>query len=301
MPAGTMLARYELMRPIGTGATGVVYEAMDTALGRRVAIKVRPMPGGAASATRDETRFFREARAAAQIRHAHVVSLFDFGIEGDIAFLVMELVEGETLASLLRREGALGTGRTLEVLLPILLATAELHAQGVVHRDIKPANILLARGNGGSPKLADFGLSRFVAEASTLTELGMTVGTPEYMAPEVVRGSHEASERSDQYALGVVLYECLTGAKPFRGETTYEVMESVIHGPVLPPSAIDASLAKAVDRVVLRAMQREPRRRFESLDALAEALLHHAPGAVAERWKREWEGLSGFRLPSASG
>ena len=298
LPAGTMIARYELVRPIGSGGNGAVYEAVDGKLGRRVAIKVRPMPGGGALARRDETRFLREARAAAHTRHASVVSVFDFGIEGDVAFLVMELVEGETLALLLRREGALGIPRTLEILLPILSATAELHAQGVVHRDIKPANILLSRGNGPPPKLVDFGLSRFVEEASTLTESGVTVGTPEYMAPEVIRGSHEASERSDQYALGVVLYECVTGTRPFRGETTYEVMQSVVHGAVLPPSALEPSLPKAFDRVVLRAMRREPQDRFESVDALAVALLHHASDGVAERWQRECEGLG--RLSSAS-
>jgi serine/threonine protein kinase len=121
------------------------------------------------------------------------------------------------------------------------------------------------------------------------------------MGPEITRGAHRASERSDQYALGVVLYECVTGTKPFRGETTYEVMQSVVHGPVLPPSALEPSLPKDVDRVVLQTLQRDPRQRFESLDGLAEALLHHASDAVAERWQRERGGSAGFRLPGASG
>jgi serine/threonine protein kinase len=293
---GRTLARYELIRPIGSGGNGAVYEAFDTALGRRVALKARPMPGGAAAA-REKARFLREARAAAHVRHPNVVNVFDLGIEGDVAFLVMELVEGETLAELLKRGGALEVSRALEILLPILSATAELHAAGVVHRDIKPANILLAREAGGPPKLGDFGLSRFVEEASTLTESGVTIGTPEYMAPEVTRGSHEASEYSDQYALGIVLYECTTGAKPFRGATSYELMHAVVHGSVLPPSALEPSLSEAFDRVVLRATHREPRERFESVDELARALVPFSSGAVADRWQSEREALDRASSP----
>lgn len=244
---GTTIARYAVVRPIGSGSSGAVYEAVDMGLRRRVALKVSPMPGGGALARREEARFLREARAAAHARHQNIVRLFDFGIEGDLAFLVMELVEGETLADRLRCDGAIGVARTLEILLPILSATAGLHAQGVLHRDIKPANILLGCGDGSSPKLADFGLSRFVEEASTLTETGVILGTPEYMAPEVMRSSHEAGERSDQYALGVVLYECVTGTKPFRGATSYEVMHAVVRGMTTLPSVLEPSLPSDFD------------------------------------------------------
>ncbi len=296
LPAGRMIARYELIRPIGRGGNGAVYEALDTSLSRRVAFKMLPMADGGTRAQRDKTRFLREARAAAHIRHPNVVSVFDFGIEGDLAFLIMELVEGETLAALLKRKGILGIARALEILLPILSATAELHAQGVVHRDIKPANILLGSADAAPVKLADFGLSRFVGEASTLTESGVTVGTPEYMAPEVTRGSHKASEWSDQYALGIVLYECVTGTRPFRGATSYEVMHAVVHGTLLPPSALEPSLPKDLDGLVLRATHRDPRERFESVDQLAGMLLPLAPEAVADRWQRDREALG--RPPS---
>jgi|CZKU01.1.fsa_nt_gi hypothetical protein len=286
LPAGSRVARYELVRPIGSGGNGVVYEAIDASLGRRVAVKVCPMPGNGVLARRDQERFFREARAAAQVRHPNVVTVFDFGVEGDLAFLVMELVEGETLADLLRRERRLEVSRALDILLPILSAVAELHAHGVVHRDIKPANILLERGDSPCAKLVDFGISRFIDEPSTLTESGMTVGTPEYMAPEATRGSQVATERSDQYALGVVLYECATGTKPFRGATSYDVMDAVVRGELVPPSVLEPSLPDAFDRIVLHAMHREPHERFGSVDDLAGALLPFAVGTTLARWNR---------------
>jgi serine/threonine protein kinase len=272
LPAGTRVGRYALVRPIGSGGSAAVYEAEDTSLSRRVAVKVRHLPAGGLVAKRAEARFFREARAAAQVRHPHVVSLFDFGIEGDLAFLVMELVEGETLAHLLGREAPLGVQKTLEIVLPILSAVAQLHAHGIVHRDIKPANILLTKGDVSSSKLADFGLSRFVEDASSITESGLTVGTPDYMAPECARSSREIDERSDQYALGVVLYECVTGSRPFHGETTYELMRAVVSAPVAPPSTVETSLPGGLDSVVLRAMHRERKERFASVDDLAQAL-----------------------------
>ena len=261
-----------------------MYEALDTTLSRPVALKVRRMPTNAALAERGAARFLREARAAAHVRHAHVVSVFDFGIEQDLVFLAMELVDGETLAALLKRERALSIAKSLEILLPILSAAAELHAQGILHRDIKPANILLGRGDDPLPKIADFGLSRFVEEAP-LSESGVIAGTPQYMAPEVMLGLREASTLSDQYALGVVLYECATGERPFQRANLYEAMHSVVAAPVCPPSSFVPQITRAFDHVVLRAMDRRPDRRFESIDALAEALLPFASKDVEARWR----------------
>jgi serine/threonine protein kinase len=272
LPAGTSVGRFDLVRPIGNGSTAAVYEAHDAALGRRVAVKILHLPAGDPRANRAEARFLREARAAAKVRHPHVVSLFDFGIEGDLAFLVMELVEGETLAHLLARERPLGVPQTAAIMLPILSAVAQLHAHGIVHRDIKPANILLTKGDSPSSKLADFGLSRFVEDASSITESGVTLGTPDYMAPESARSARALDERSDQYSLGVVLYECVAGARPFHGETTYELMHAVVSAPVPPPSTVEPCLPTGLDSVVLRAMHREPKERFASVDELAQAL-----------------------------
>jgi serine/threonine-protein kinase len=297
LPGGVMVGRYQLVRPLASGACATVYEALDSSLGRRVALKLgnvaEPNAGGPV-----EARFLREARAAAQVDHPNVVRLFDAGIEGDLAYLVMELIDGETLADRLKRGGRLGVSASPGLLLPILSAVSRLHAHGVVHRDIKPANILLgnealvdvasrvdgdrAREAAGCVKLADFGLSRFVAEVSTLTDSGMSVGTPEYMAPEAMRGSRLTGEASDQYSLGVVLYECLTGIKPFSGATSYDLMSAVLGAPVAAPSSLEPSIPRALDAVVLRAMSRDPGDRFPSMVEFAEALARFGGGRVRE-------------------
>src|SRR5579859_4689602 len=234
---GTAVGRYEVVRPLGSGAAGMVYEAVDPSLGRRVALKVlHPRVGDATQAGLAAARFQREGRAAAQVRHAHVVNVFDFGVQDGSPFLVMELVEGETLSERLRRDGKIPLPRLMEALLPILSAAAELHAAGIVHRDIKPANILLARGGTWDPKLADFGVSRWEDGSPSITHSGTILGTPEYMAPELIRTKQGATELSDQYALGVVLYECATGEKPFAGDTTYELLHAVVTSNPAPPS-----------------------------------------------------------------
>src|SRR5579872_2477965 len=191
--AGDIVGQYELLRCIGQGGTGVVYEAVHRTLGRRAAVKVLHARGGdAANAQRASQRFLREGRAAALVRHPHVVDVYDFGVDGDLTFLVMELVEGESLAQLLRREGRLPLRRALEILMPVLNATAELHAAGIVHRDIKPANILLDRTADRRPKLADFGVSRLDDGSPGITDSGALLGTLEYMAPELVRATKSA-------------------------------------------------------------------------------------------------------------
>jgi serine/threonine-protein kinase len=274
-----------LLQHLGSGGSGAVYRALDTVRGGQVAVKIGHLPPGSAAS---RGRFVREARAAGEVQHPGVVRIFGHGVEedrsragqGDLAFLVMELVEGETLASLLEREGPLGVRRAIELLLPVFAAVAEIHACGVVHRDIKPANVLLDRGASeglrrAAPraKLADFGLSRFVEESSSVTESGVALGTPQYMAPEVTRYAYEANELSDQYALGVVLYECVTGIKPFRGETPYELMHAVVTGTLAAPSEVTSGLPRGFDSVVLRAMNRQPEQRFDSVQDFADALL----------------------------
>jgi serine/threonine-protein kinase len=305
LSAGFRVDRYLLLQHLGSGGSGAVYRALDTLRGGHVALKIRQLPPGGPA---PRERFVREARAAGEVQHPSVVRVFGYGVEqdrsatgqGDLAFLAMELVEGETLADLLSRDGPLGVRRAIEILLPVFAAVAEIHACGVVHRDIKPANVLLEaaslegggleggikkegikkggvkKGGVKTPpraKLADFGLSRFVEEFSSVTESGVTLGTPQYMAPEVTRYAYEADELSDQYALGVVLYECVTGIKPFRGETAYELMHAVVSGALAAPSEIAAGLPPGFDSVVLRAMSRQPDERFDSVLDFADALL----------------------------
>ncbi len=279
--------RYELRRPVGAGATGVVYEALDSTLGRRVALKIVNL--GDLDPARSQVaieRARREARAAAQVRHPNVVEIFDVGFFDGSAFLVMELVDGEDLRTMLAREGRLPLARALQVLLPVLSAVADLHSAGVVHRDIKPSNILL-HGRDCAPKLADFGVSHLVDEPS-LTQSGALLGTPDYMAPEVARGhAGAATDESDQFSLAVVLYECLAGRRPFVGASLYEIMHAIATVTPRPPSAHEPSLPREIDRALLRALSRDPRRRYPSVDDFARALLPFAPPSAAARWSAE--------------
>ena len=283
--SGMGVGQYELVKCIGQGGTGVVYEAVHSALGRRVALKVLHARAPGVDASKLNARFLREGRAAAQIRHPHVVDVYDFGVTNDTTFLVMELVEGESLAQLLRGERKLPLDRAVEILLPILSATAELHAGGIIHRDIKPANVLLARGPTVCPKLADFGVSRFDDGSPGITDSGAMLGTIEYMAPELIRAAAIADERSDQYSLGVTLYETVTGQKPFQGSTPYDLMQAIVGAAVVAPSEREPSVPETFDKVVLRAMHRDPAQRFSCVDEFAEAVLPFATEAAAAQWR----------------
>jgi hypothetical protein len=288
---GDTIGRYELLRPLGSGGSGTVFEAMDALIGRRVAVKLLHIREGAANARRAEARFLREGRIAAQIRHPHVVDVFDVGIDNDVPFLVMELVEGETLADLIAREERLAVARAVEIVLPILSATAELHASGVIHRDIKPANVLMPAGHALCPKLADFGASWCDSDAPPITRPGSLVGTPEYLAPELIRFGKRATERSDQYAIGVLLYEAVTGGRPFEGPTTYQRLLAAVSADLVPPSARCSSVSADFDAVIVRAMHRDPLRRFPDVEALGKALLGFVASPVAERWREVFEPL----------
>jgi serine/threonine-protein kinase len=272
---------------------GAVYEAEHRTLGRRVAIKVlHSLPEDASLARDAIARFEREGRAAVAVRHPHVVDVFDCGVADGVPYLAMELVDGESLAQRLRREGRLRLDEAVALLLPILSAVADLHAVGITHRDLKPANILLARGADPAPKVADFGVSRIDDGSPATTHGGALVGTPGYIAPELARAAARASELSDQYALGVVLYECTTGQRPHPGDTTEEILRSTARAEVRPPSHLEPALAGGFDAVVLRAMAADPARRFASVDELAVALLPFASAQVAARWRAEFEGPS---------
>jgi serine/threonine-protein kinase len=268
---GAELGHYQLVRCIGQGASGVVYEARHLVLERRVAIKVLQTSRGWPQSGKADRRFVREARSAARIRHPSIVDVYDFGVDGGVAYLVMELVDGESLAQLLRRDVRLEPKHAVKLLLPILSASAELHATGIVHRDIKPANILLARPDS-LPKLADFGISWIDDGASRITEPGLPVGTIAYMAPELVRGRAAGNEKSDQYALGVTLYECLAGRKPFVGTNNYDLMQAIVAADPEPPSTYAAEVPASLDEIVLRALAADPSERFACVDDFASAL-----------------------------
>ncbi|HEY8087633.1 MAG TPA: serine/threonine-protein kinase [Polyangiaceae bacterium] len=291
--APTSLGAYEVVRPIGHGGMGTVYEGFHRMLARRVAIKVLSPNLALLGEGVVQERFLREGRAAAMVDHPNVVGVYDLGVEDGTPYLVMELVEGETLAKRILRARRLSVAETTELMLGVVSAVAELHEVGILHRDLKPANILLADGPAGvCPKIADFGVSRTTDGAGSLTESGVLLGTVAYMAPEQAGACRTSTERSDQYSLGVVLYECLTGGKPFRGSSPFDLVTEITRGVILPPSARNHDVPQELDEVVLRAMSREPEARFPSVRALGEALLPFAEPAIAARW------ASDLRVPS---
>lgn len=222
------IGRYRLAGEIGHGAMGAVYRAHDPQLERDVAVKLISLAAAAGHGDPKEAaaRFAREARVAARLHHPNVVSVFDFGEEGDQLFLVMELVEGETLSQRLARGDFPGTTRALEIVAQTADALAAAHLAGVIHRDIKPGNLLLPKS--GAVKVSDFGVAKAVGESTELTRTGMMVGSPAYMAPEQVQGL-ELDGRSDLFSLGVVLYELLLHRKPFPADTLTTLVYQILH------------------------------------------------------------------------
>lgn len=285
------IGRYQLLDVLGRGGMGTVYRARQAQLEKLVALKVLdPLRAGKHGAM---TRFLREARAAAQIRHPNVVEVFDVGFDDGHAFLVMELLEGHDLAAHLALKRPLELADAVEILAPVLAGVRAAHEAGVVHRDLKPSNIFLARRGRTlvNPVVLDFGVSRLLDDeelgVGTVTSADTLIGTAAYVAPEQAKQSRLADDRSDQYALGVILYECVTGERPFRGESTYELLHAIATASVEPPSRCNPALPAAFDEVVLRALARDPEQRFADLDEFAGVLMNFAAPRTWAAWGRE--------------
>ncbi len=274
--AGRLLGgRYRLGARLGAGGMATIYRAHDERLDRAVAVKI--IHAHLADDPDLVARFRIEARHAASLSHPHIVNIFDQGA-ADLPYIVMELVDGPSLRAVLRANGRLEPGQALAIVEPLCAALDHAHAAGVVHRDIKPENVLVDRE--GRPKVADFGIARLTA-ATSHTRTGIIVGSVHYVAPELVDG-HEATPASDQYALGVVLYELLTGVRPLQGESPMAIALRHAREPLPAPSAVVASCPEAVDAVVARAAARDAGERFETLAQLAEALRAAVPGGPSK-------------------
>ncbi len=292
-PSVTRCGPYELIREIGRGGMGTVWEARHVTLGRRVAVKI--LHAEFAKNPELLARFLREGRAAARIEHPHVAAVYDVGQDDARAWLVMELLEGEDLGTRLDREGRLDATRAVDILLPVLAAVSAAHDEGVVHRDLKPGNIFLARDRAGvvSPRLVDFGFSKIRAadaeEDLDLTRPDTALGTLSYMSVEQVRASREATPACDQYALGVTLYRCVTGRLPFEGRTSADTFMAILKGQCARPGALVPSLPEGLDAVILRAMHRDAPARFASVRAFGAALLPHASPATRARWAETFD------------
>jgi len=275
---GVVLAgRYEVLRRIGEGGMGAVYEAKHTLIGKRVAVKVLLEKFHAQSDL--VARLLQEARLASSIGHENIVDVTDFGTTDDgRSFVVMEFLDGESLAELAMREAPLPIERSLRIARQVASALGAAHAKGIFHRDVKPENIyLVQRGDTDFVKVVDFGISKAVKpggdegpETYRLTHTGLLLGTPLYMSPEQARGSEDLDHRVDIWALGVLLYECLTGEVPFRANNYLQIISQVLTHEPMPPSQLrpELGIPDAVEAVVMRAMEKDRTRRYQTMAEL---------------------------------
>ncbi|NHC12354.1 Stk1 family PASTA domain-containing Ser/Thr kinase [Motilibacter deserti] len=258
--------RYRVVSRVAAGGMAVVYEAVDERLDRTIALKV--MHPWLATEAEAVNRFIREAKSAARLSHPGVVSVFDQGRDGDRVWIAMEYVDGRNLRALLRDRGRLGAAEALDLIADVLAALAAAHRAGLVHRDMKPENVLIA--DDGRVKVADFGLAR-AATAASSTRTDAILGSVSYLAPELLeRGV--ADQRADVYAVGILLFECLTGGRPFDGETPIQVAYRHVHEDVPAPSSRVAGVPAAVDALVARATDRDPDGRPDDAGALLAGL-----------------------------
>ena len=252
-----------------------IYRAEHLGLRRQVALKV--LTGEVAAGAESRTRFIREARIAAAIKHPSVVDIYDVGVHDDVPFLVMELLVGQDLESFLTASGVPDEGTLLELLIPVVAGLAAVHDAGVVHRDLKPGNIFLSKRSDGAlePRLLDFGISRsFWRNEPRLTAVrqGVLIGTPLYMSPEAMLG-REITPQSDQYSLGVVLYECTTGVNPFVANNIAEIVRRVTTGDFTPLGAQPSRPSRRLADIIVRAMSVDPNERFPDMRALGRELM----------------------------
>src|SRR5918911_2204195 len=272
---GEIVSHYRIIDHLGEGGMGTVYLAEDTRLGRRVALKFPTI-------TTDEhhykARFLREARAASTLTHPHIAAVYDYGENDDgHPFLVMELVNGPSLSDLLH-ESRLTLSRAVEIIRDIAAALSEAHQQGIIHRDIKPSNVVL--NHRDEVKVLDFGLAKQINEEqaqtadpdaqtmiATRTRSGAVVGTPLYLSPEQAT-SAPVDARSDLFALGALLYECIAGRPAFNGGSAIEIAAQGIHVDPPPPSSINPRVPAELDRITMKALQKRPEARYQNADEM---------------------------------
>jgi tRNA A-37 threonylcarbamoyl transferase component Bud32 len=271
--SGQTIGSYQIAEEIGQGGMSAVYRAYQPQLERWVAVKI--MHTTEASSKEFLARFRREARAVAALRHPNILTIYDYGEEHGIAYIVMEYVPGGTLKARL-------TGQPMEwpdaatLVIPVGRALAYAHSEGIVHRDVKPANILLARPDW--PMLADFGLVKLVGHQRGITQPGVSVGTPAYFSPEQAAGE-DVDHRSDIYGLAVVLYELLTGRLPFEADSPIEMMLRRLHESPTPPRRLNPCITPSLEAVILQALARDPAARHPTMEALVNDL-SRVPGAT---------------------
>jgi serine/threonine protein kinase len=291
-PGRVLAGRFQIVGRVGAGGMGEVYEARDRELGRRVAVKT--LLADKARSAAALARFRKEIHLAQQVTHRNVCRVFDLFRDGDLVFLTMELLEGETLAARLQREGRLGLPETKLILEQVAAALEAAHEVGVIHRDLKPANVLLVEeSTGPRAVVTDFGLATSGMagpEEAHLTRTGEVLGTPAYMAPEQLEG-RETGPATDVYALGLLLYEMVTGKRPFEGSSTFSIASRRLGGPAPSPRNHVPDLDERWERVILRCLERDPANRFQHPREVVEPLREDSaplPASGIVPWRRRW-------------
>ena len=277
--AGAVLGAYQLDRIIGSGGMGVVYQGRHLKLDKAVAIKV--LASNLAHDSQLMARFEAEARVQARLAHPNIVAVTDFVAAGDSYAIVMEYVDGRSLEELIHQQlGPMRLAHIKDVMLPVLGAVLYAHNQGIVHRDIKPANIMLAREHGKDvPKVMDFGIAKALAGTRMLTGTKSRMGTLHYMSPEQCASARDVDARSDIYSLGITLYEMATGRVPFESDSELEVMLAHRDHAPPPPRQVYPGVPPALEQVILQALEKRPRDRFQNAEAMARALAACGDGA----------------------
>src|ERR1700730_1099886 len=273
MPTVTQAVPYEIVGELGRGAMGVVYKAMDPVIGRTVAVKTIRLSEEGTGLSRPEllARFQTEARAAGLLTHPNIVVVFDAGEEDGLYYITMELVEGKSLQALLDGGHAFPLPRTLRIMEQTCSALQFAHERNVVHRDIKPANLMLTADD--TVKVTDFGTAK-ILQFGTVQQTAHVMGTPSYMSPEQVKG-RAVDGRSDIFSLGVMLYEMVTGEKPFPGQNITTVIYKIVNEEPVPPKQVNPSVHAGISAVVMRALAKDPDTRYQSCREMLEDLRNY--------------------------
>ncbi len=294
------LGRYEILEELGRGDMGIVYRAHDPLIDRFVAIKTIDLQKlGDKEKDEYKARFYQEAKAAGRLNHPNIITIYDLGRKGDIAYIAMELMEGPELQDIVAGGASLSLGQKLDISVQIAAGLAYAHEHGVVHRDIKPSNIMVLRGT--HVKIADFGIAR-METALWRTQVDRIIGSPLYMSPEQVQ-SHPVGPPSDIFSLGIVLYQTLTGKLPFNGTSANSVFYKIVNEEPPKPSALNPEIPEMVDRIVARCLAKKPAERYASareliadLQACRRALTPEEAGSSHVQYLEEGTGANGQKI-----
>ena len=263
-----LAGRYELIEKIGDGGMAIVYKAKDRLLKRFIAVKI--LKPEFVQDIKFVENFRKESHAAASLSHPNIVSIYDVGQEGNINYIVMELVSGKTLNELIKEEAPMDYRKAADIAKQVAAGLSAAHKKGIVHRDVKPHNILMTED--GIAKITDFGIAKAVTN-TTIVDSGKdnVMGSVHYFSPEQAKGAN-VDEKSDIYSLGIVLYEMLTGKVPFDGDNPVTIALMQINEPVTPPSVFNHNVPPGLERIVMKAVEKQPKNRFDSADEMIDAL-----------------------------